>query len=110
MNSPFDIDSPYEVMFTDTVEITKANKSRGTVPCCFFPLEDVEPFTDNDTESTIKSANILIRVTDWALAFSNQKIEIGDSVKGLNGITYKIADVTKEQSWFRVYARTVVKK
>ena len=92
-------------MFTEAAEFNTSTGQRGTIPCCVFPIEDVDPFADTDTASTVKRIKIVIRRADW-LSFADAP-EIGNMVKTGDGKTWKIESSDMEQNWWSVKARSV---
>ena len=106
-NNPWICDDAFGPMFCDTVEFTRKNGLRSSVDCCVFPLEDTDPFFDNsDPESNIKTMNVLVQKKDWAGTFGKDKPEIGERIKTMFDEEYRIAEVTQEQNWFRLFCRS----
>ena len=93
-------------MFDDVAEFTLAKSNeRGTIHCCVFPKEEVDPFVESDNESLIMAATVLVKKCDWH--FTTDRPAIGDKVKLPNGDVYKIYNVTPEQNWFKLDTRSV---
>jgi hypothetical protein len=67
MKTPWNSDiKAFEIMFSDEAEYTASVKGeKGTIECCVFPVETVDPFADSDSDSKIKSVSVLVRKHDW---------------------------------------------
>lgn len=96
-------DAAFEVMFSDTAEI-KTKTERGTVKCCVFPIEDVDPFIDTDTETKIKRISILLKKKNW---FCGTRPSIGDRITLPNGEQFKLSEINDEQNWYKMTARSI---
>lgn len=106
-NNPWKNDEAFLPMFCDSVEISRKNGTRCTVDSCVFPLEDTDPFFDNnDPDSRIKTMNVLVQKTVWNENFGKEKPEIGAKVKTVFGEEYGIAEVVQEQNWYRLFCRS----
>lgn len=98
-------DLAFNTMFDDEAEFTiMTTNERGTVQCCVFPREVVDPFVDSDNQSLIKSLTVLVRKSDWV--FRQRQPNIGDQIKLPNNDTYKISTIDDEQNWYRLTGRS----
>lgn len=93
----------FSVMFSDEAEFITSKGERGSLYCCLFPKEDVDPFVESDADSIIKSVSVLVKKCDWHF---RTKPAIGDQVKICNDGKYKVMDVEDEQNWYRLTARS----
>ena len=63
MKSPWhDIDCAFDPMFTEAAEFVTSAGRHGTVPCCVFPIEDIDPFAETDTASAVKRVKRSVRL------------------------------------------------
>ena len=70
-------EAAFDAMFSDKAEITLIkNGERGTIDCCVFPKEEVDPFVEGDNESLIMMATVLVKKCDWH--FSVVRPSVGD--------------------------------
>lgn len=112
MSNPFtEIDSAFNPMYLDTLTaICKRNNVEisSSIPCCIFPIEDIDPFDDNSAKSNIKKINILVRYDDWndAPALSDIEPEIGDKII-TDGKNYKVSIVENENGQWRMEGRSI---
>lgn len=97
-------DEAFEIMFSDNAEFSLVSGERATLQCCVFPKEDVDPFAESDNESTIMSATILVKKSDWC--FSVKAPSVGDKITLPNGDKYKITTIKNEQNWYRLEGRS----
>lgn len=98
-------DLAFIVMFDDEAEFTTmTTNERGTVQCCIFPREDVDPFVESDNQSLIKSVTVLVRKCNWI--FTQRKPAVGDQIKLPNNDKYKVATIDEEQNWYRLTGRS----
>lgn len=106
MKSPYiGIDDAFAPMFTEVVEYTTSTGVKGTVPCCFFPIEEVDPFVETDIDNETRRANILIRRKDW-LAYSDEP-KVGNSVSTPDGRKWKVETYDLEQDWYKLGVRSI---
>ena len=105
-NSPwYSNDAAFDVMFSDEAEMVLASDGeRGTVKCCVFPKEEVDPFIESDNESAVMQATLLMKKCDWH--FLNKKPNVGDQFKLANGDKYKIFSIEAEQNWWKLNGRS----
>ncbi len=105
MKSPFkDIADAFAPMFTEAAEFVTASGIRGTVPCCTFPIEAVDPFVETDIANDVRRAHILVRKRDW-MSFSEEP-QIGDAVTTPDAKTWKIETFDIGQDWYRLGVRS----
>jgi len=105
MISPFaNIESAFAPMFTEAAEFTTSSGIRGTVPCCVFPIEAVDPFVETDVANDVRRANILVRKCDWITLKEEPKV--GDSVTTPDTKRWKIETFDIEQDWYRLGVRS----
>ncbi len=103
MESPWNIEEAFEPMFDEAVEITLPDR-RFTIKACVFPVEQVDPFVEEDYDNKVKLVNILIRKRCYP---DSLKPGVGDKVSLEDGTQYKICEVRTEQTWFIATARSV---
>ena len=107
MQTPWHNDfKAFEIMFDDVVEysVSKADE-RGTIDCCIFPIENIDPFADIDTDSSIKLMSVLIKKSCWH--FTTKQPDIGDVITLPCGKKFKIAEVDEEQNWWKTVGRSI---
>lgn len=75
----------------------------GTVECCAFPMEDVDPFADGDNISETRAVTMLVKKSDWLLS---SKPCVGDKFTLEDGENYKVYSVVPEQSWWKLIGRS----
>ena len=92
-------------MFTEAAEFVTSAGRHGTVPCCVFPIEDIDPFAETDTASAVKRVKIVVRRADW-LSFAEAP-EIGNTVRTPDGKAWKVESSDMEQDWWSLQARSV---
>lgn len=95
-------DSAFTAMFSDVVEYSTQSE-RGTIKCCIFPVEAIDPFLDSDSASDIKSITILIKKPNY---YFRQKPSIGDKIKTPE-TKFNVVKIDDEQSWYKIFGRTV---
>ena len=103
MDSPWNIEEAFDPMFDETVEITLPDR-RFSIKVCCFPIEQVDPFVEDDYDNKVKLVNILIRKRCYP---DSLKPSIGDKVTLKDGTQYKICEVRDEQTWVTATARSV---
>lgn len=96
MTNPWKVSKAFDDMFVDEISIDGISYN-----VCVFPIEDVDPFTDSANTSDIKRINVLLRLSD----ITTRPI-IGDSLIYENE-TWAIADIVREQTWYRMTARKI---
>lgn len=92
-------------MFGEAAQFVTTSNQRGTVNCCIFPIEEVDPFAETDTASDVKRANILVRKKDW-LSFKETPA-VGNLVITPDGRKWKIEQEDLEQDWWSIKVRSV---
>lgn len=99
-------DAAFGPMFCDEVAYTLGSDSTqsGTIRCCAFPMEDVDPFAESDNVSDIRAVTLLVNKADWTFA-DNAKPSVGDRFTH-DGERYRVYQVTPEQSWWRLIGRS----
>ena len=108
MNNPWLIDDAFDVMFSETVQlnITRNGMTYSTpLDACVFPIEDVDPFVDSDTDNETKRISVILRIEDVRNAL-NDKPQLQDTIKLIDDSVWGICEVKAEQSWYKVIARS----
>lgn len=105
--SPYiDIDKAFDPMFMECADFTTEQGGlRGTVPCCLFPVESIDPFVETDIDTKVKRANVLVRKRDWLDL--EDKPQIGDHVRWVDGSEWLVESCDIEQDWYRMEVRGV---
>lgn len=105
MKSPYiGIDDAFAPMFTEQAQFSTKTGYTGTMECCVFPIETVDPFAETDISTDVKRANILVTKKDWGVL--PEKPSIGDSITTIDGKNWNIEMVEDEQDWFRLEVRS----
>ncbi len=108
MNNPWkDIDAAFGPMFCDEATfVLNANAQlSGTIDCCAFPLEDVDPFAEGDNISDIRAVTLLIKKSAWNFTNST-KPSVGDKFTLTDGEKYKVYSIVPEQDWWKLIGRS----
>ena len=110
MDNPWTMTKPFEAMFTDVVEISGARPRgcsfRGSFTSCVYPVEDDEPFSETDAETSLKRITLLVikrGSLGWNKSYPPQ---IGDQVVLENGSKWKVSNVDDRLDWFEVRAKS----
>ena len=104
MNNPWNVSQPFDDMFVDSIVLSRQT-AQLSCNACVFPVEDVDPFTDSTTTNGAKMLNVLVRCSDMDMLSSFGRPKISDGLM-YNGSRWAIADVDKEQDWYRLTARS----
>jgi hypothetical protein len=98
-------DLAFAPMFSEeaTIVLNSNSQLSGTVECCAFPMEDVDPFADGDNVSETRAVTMLVKKSDWKLS---SKPVVGDKFDIGDGENYKVYSVVPEQSWWKLIGRS----
>ena len=98
-------DLAFAPMFSEeaTIVLNSNSQLSGTVECCAFPMEDVDPFADGDNISETRAVTMLVKKSDWLLS---SKPCVGDKFTLEDGENYKVYSVVPEQSWWKLIGRS----
>lgn len=106
MKNPWNNDfGAFEIMFDDAAEYAAEGcGEKGTIRCCVFPVENVDPFADVDSDSDVKRVSVLVQKPRWY--FKQERPRVGDVVTMPCGEKYRVAEVDDEQNWWRILGRS----
>lgn len=110
MSNPWkDNDAAFSVMFSDTATfVLNANSQlSGTIDCCAFPMESIDPFAEGDNVSEVRSVTLLVRKSDWTFTNST-KPSTGDKFTLDDGLNYRVSTVMPEQNWWKIVGRSSI--
>ena len=74
---------------------------RYPVLACVFTEEQVDPFIEHDSESSIRLLTVLVPKKNWR---NPRFVQVGDSVFA-SGSRWTVAEIEDEHDWFKVRAR-----
>lgn len=104
MNNPWNVSDAFDDMFVDHI-VLSSHSMQLSCDACVFPVEDVDPFTESTTTNSAKMLNVLVRYRDVNMLSSFGRPKISDCVL-YDGVKWSVADVDKEQDWYRITTRS----
>lgn len=94
MNPFHNIESAFDVFFTEGVIVKLRDGSTHTIQACVMADNTGDVITDTAVDTNREDISILAKKCDWEWVSS--KISVGDNVERLNGKRYAVMNVVED--------------